>query len=177
MIEHISLAWALRITGILVFVGNLVGTALVWEDTGGDDGDAVFIFAVWIPGTSYGVLVFFALLIGATIGTFWAAIGPLCAEVAGLAEVPSFLFLQWLTTVLPCTFAEVVALYPRRPSKGRWGYLYAQLFAGLSYLVASIFMFELWRIKIKQAREERRSDQMEDLEVTILTSTIALICW
>ncbi|KAF7190756.1 putative transporter MCH2 [Pseudocercospora fuligena] len=251
MIEKISLAWALRITGVLVFVGNLVGTVLVkdsnhvvrppqlgfarhllkrydcllllgWNFVGllgymcvlyslsnyavqvarltqsqasvltavlnlgtgfgrpaiGLVSDrfgripvatmatlfnAVFIFAVWIPGTSYGVLVFFALFIGATIGTFWATIGPLCAEVAGLAEVPSFLSLQWLTTVLPCTFAEVVALYLRRPSKGRWGYLYAQLFAGLSYLVASIFMFELWRIKRKQAREERRFAQMSEI--------------
>ncbi|KXT04022.1 hypothetical protein AC578_4968 [Pseudocercospora eumusae] len=92
--------------------------------------NAVFISAVWIPGTSYGVLVFFALFIGATIGTL---------------------------------LGEVVALYLRRPSKGRWGYLYAQLFAGVSYLMVSIFMLELWRIKRKQAREEHRSDQMVEI--------------
>lgn len=109
--------------------------------------NAILIFAVWIPGNSYGVLIFFAIVAGAFIGTFWMTIGPLCAEVAGLAEVPSFLSLQWLTTVLPTTFAEVIALYLRRPSMGRWGYLYAQVFAGSMYLVASLFLFELWRVK------------------------------
>ena len=34
-------------------------------------------------------------------------VAPLCAEVAGLKEVPSFLSLQWLTAILPTTFAEV----------------------------------------------------------------------
>ncbi|KAF2213503.1 hypothetical protein CERZMDRAFT_111177 [Cercospora zeae-maydis SCOH1-5] len=109
--------------------------------------NAVVIFAVWIPGHSYGVLIFFAFFSGASIGTFWMTIGPLCAEVAGLAEVPSFLSLQWLTTVLPTTFAEVIALYLRRPGMGRWAYLYPQIFAGTMYLVASLFMFELWRVK------------------------------
>ena len=112
--------------------------------------NAILIFAVWIPGISYGVLIFFAIVVGAFIGTFWATIGPLCAEVGGLAEVPSFLSLMWLTTVLPTTFAEVIALYLRRPSMGRWGYLYAQIFAGIMYLVASLFLFELWRVKRKQ---------------------------
>ncbi|KAM3414048.1 hypothetical protein BST61_g11612 [Cercospora zeina] len=109
--------------------------------------NAVMIFAVWIPGNSYGVLILFAFVSGASIGTFWMTIGPLCAEVAGLAEVPSFLSLQWLTTVLPTTFAEVIAIYLRRAGMGRWAYLYPQIFAGTMYLVASLFMFELWRVK------------------------------
>lgn len=79
-------------------------------------------------------------------------VGPLCAEVAGLKEVPSFLSLQWLTTVLPCTFAEVIALYLRRPEMGRWGFLYTQIFGGLCYLIGSVFMFELWRVHRKKKR-------------------------
>lgn len=71
--------------------------------------NGLFIIAVWIPATSYGLLIFFSLIAGASLGTFWMTIGPLCAEVAGLKEVPSFLSLAWLTTVLPCTFAEVSA--------------------------------------------------------------------
>jgi hypothetical protein len=78
---------------------------------------------------------------------YWMCVGPLCAEVAGLKEVPSFLSLQWLTVVLPTTFAEVIALYLRRPEMGRWGYLYTQLFAGVAYVVAAGFLFELWRVK------------------------------
>ena len=110
---------------------------------------AVSVFAIWIPADDYGVLIFFALLAGAILGTYWMTVGPLCAEVAGLKEVPSFLSLQWLTAVLPTTFAEVIALYLRKPDLGRWGYLYPQIFAGLAYLVASLFLFELWRVKRK----------------------------
>ncbi len=47
---------------------------------------------------------------------------------------------------------QVIGLYLRRPQMGRWGYLYAQIFAGLSYLVASIFLFELLRVRRKQKR-------------------------
>ena len=35
---------------------------------------------------------------------------------------------------------------------GRWGYLYPQIFAGLSYLVASLFLFELLRLRKQQKR-------------------------
>ena len=28
-------------------------------------------FCIWIPATSYGVLIFYAILAGSTIGTFW----------------------------------------------------------------------------------------------------------
>lgn len=87
--------------------------------------------------------------------------GPLCAEVAGLKEVPSFLSLLWLTAVLPTTFAEVIGLYLRRPAMGRWGYLYPQIFAGLAYLVASMFLFELWRVKRRAKRVEGVLDMVE----------------
>lgn len=39
---------------------------------------------------------------------------------------------------------------------GRWGYLYAQLFAGIAYLVAGALLFELLRVKRKQKRIERQ---------------------
>lgn len=29
---------------------------------------------------------------------------------------------------------------------GRWAYVYLQIFAGLCYLLGSLFMFELWRV-------------------------------
>lgn len=35
---------------------------------------------------------------------------------------------------------------------GRWGYLYPQLFAGFSYLVAAVLLFELLRVRRKQKR-------------------------
>ncbi|KAK4993395.1 hypothetical protein LTR66_006009 [Elasticomyces elasticus] len=108
----------------------------------------ILIFAIWIPATNYGVTILFSVLSGAILGTFWMTIGPLSAEVAGLREVPSMLSLAWISVVLPCTFAEVIALYLRRSGSSR-PYLYPQIFAGLAYLVASLFLFALWRIKRK----------------------------
>ena len=119
-------------------------------------------FCIWIPATSYGVLIFYALLAGSMIGTFWMVsngetleqiqgvdhhqtIAPLAAEVAGLREVPSLLSLTWLAIVLPTAFAEVIALYLRR--SGARPYLWAQVFAGLAYCISSLFLAELWRRK------------------------------
>jgi len=65
----------------------------------------IAIFAIWVPANNYGVLIFYAILSGAMLGVYWMTVGPLCAEVAGLKEVPSFLSLQWLAAVLPTTFA------------------------------------------------------------------------
>jgi len=73
---------------------------------------------------------------------------PLAAEVAGLQEVPSLLSLTWLSIVGPTAFAEVIALYLRRPGSSR-PYLYPQIFAGLAYIISSLFLFELWRMKRK----------------------------
>lgn len=119
----------------------------------------LLLIAIWIPADSYGVLLFYAILSGAMLGVFWMTVAPLCAEVAGLREVPSFLSLQWLTGVLPTTFAEVIALYLRKPEKGRWAYIYPQVFAALAYIVASMFLFELLRLK----RRGRLMSQMPDM--------------
>ncbi|KMP05131.1 hypothetical protein CIRG_04812 [Coccidioides immitis RMSCC 2394] len=104
----------------------------------------IICFAIWLPGTLYGVLILFALLCGGMLGVFWVsrikliryqAIGPLCVEIAGLRELQSLLSLSWLSVVLPTMFAEVIALKLRRPESGR-EYLYPQVFAGVSYIVA-----------------------------------------
>ncbi|KAK9243276.1 major facilitator superfamily domain-containing protein [Lipomyces tetrasporus] len=103
-------------------------------------------FAFWLPATSYGLTVFFALIIGGIVGVFWMTIGPLCVEVAGLKELQSLLSLAWTSIILPTTFSEVIALKLRRPDSSR-EYLYPQIFAGLSYIVASLFVLELRRVK------------------------------
>ena len=50
------------------------------------------------------------------------------------------------------TLLQVAGLYMRRPSMGRWGYLYPQLFAGFTYLLASVALYELLRVRRKQKR-------------------------
>ncbi|KAI4100635.1 MAG: hypothetical protein L6R37_005347 [Teloschistes peruensis] len=69
-------------------------------------------FAFWLPATSLGLTVFFAIICGAIIGVFWMGI----------------------------------ALKLRRSSSSR-KYLYTQVFAGISYVIASGFMSQLRRVK------------------------------
>ena len=58
---------------------------------------------VWIFAKSFGVLVFFAILVGTGAGTFWATVAPVGAEVVGLKELPSALSITWIALVLPVT--------------------------------------------------------------------------
>lgn len=58
---------------------------------------------IWIPAKSYGLLIFFALIVGTCSGTFWTTIGPVGVEVVGLKELPSALSITWLVLVLPTT--------------------------------------------------------------------------
>ncbi|EOD51927.1 putative mfs transporter protein [Neofusicoccum parvum UCRNP2] len=80
-------------------------------------------------------------------------ISPLCVEVAGLKDLNSMLSLAWATTVLPCTFSEVIALKIRRPGADR-PYLYPQIYSGVSYMVAAAIMFRLRQVQ----RRKRLAD-------------------
>ena len=99
--------------------GRIVVTAILTSTCG------ISCFAIWIPADSFGVTALFALSSGAILGLFWVvgclfsmnhthanvheAIGPLCAEVVGLQQLPSLLSLSWLTVVLP-SFCEIFPL-------------------------------------------------------------------
>ncbi|KAH3953055.1 hypothetical protein HBH53_040370 [Parastagonospora nodorum] len=109
-------------------------------------------FAFWLPATSYGLTVFFAILCGAILGVFWMTIGPLCVEVVGIKDLQSLLSLSWASVIIPALASEGIALKLRRSTASR-KYLYVQIFAGLAYVVASGFMLQLRRVKRRQARE------------------------
>ncbi|KAI4607802.1 hypothetical protein J4E83_009344 [Alternaria metachromatica] len=114
----------------------------------------VSCFAFWLPATSYALTVFFAILCGAIVGVFWMTIGPLCVEVAGIKNLQSLLSLSWAAVIIPATVSEGIALKLRRSSSSR-EYLHTQIFAGLSYVVASGFMFQLRRVKRRQNALDR----------------------
>lgn len=63
----------------------------------------LFCFVIWIFSNGFGVLIFFALIVGTVAGTFWTTIAPVGAEIVGLKELPSALSLTWIVLVLPCT--------------------------------------------------------------------------
>jgi len=114
----------------------------------------VICFALWLPAKTYAMMVVFAFICGAILGVFWMTIGPLCVEVAGLKNLPSLLSLSWCTVIVPTASSESIALLLRRPEAKR-PYLYPQIFAGLSYIVASLFMLELWRVLRRKPLSQR----------------------
>lgn len=63
----------------------------------------VSCLVIWIFSKSFGSVCFFALLAGMLCGTFWAAVAPVGADVAGLSEVPSTLSVVLFCMVLPTT--------------------------------------------------------------------------
>lgn len=125
---------------------------------------AIFSFAIWIPASSYGVLIFFALVGGAVAGTFWATIAPVAAEVTGLKTVPSALNLIWLVIVLPVTFSEAIAL---EIVSGTGSYLGTQLWTAFMYIAAAICLLFLRGWKIGEIEEIGKAKGQDSREVNV----------
>ncbi|KAK1957635.1 MFS general substrate transporter [Colletotrichum sublineola] len=105
----------------------------------------IICFAMWLPATTFALTLAFAFICGAILGVFWMTIGPLCAEVVGLGDFQALLSLAWITIIIPTTFSEPIALRLRKPGSNT-EYLYPQIFAGVSYLLAEGIMLELRRV-------------------------------
>ncbi|RDW66231.1 hypothetical protein BP6252_09866 [Coleophoma cylindrospora] len=106
----------------------------------------LFCLVVWVFAKSYGVLIFFAILVGTVAGTMWTVVAPVGAEVIGLQRLPSALSVVWVILVLPATFSEPIGLQLRTADGN---YLHAQLFAGFMYIAAAICMWfvRAWKIR------------------------------
>ncbi|KAF2145556.1 uncharacterized protein K452DRAFT_220828 [Aplosporella prunicola CBS 121167] len=106
----------------------------------------VFALVVWTNATSYGVLLFFAVLVGTVAGTYWAVVAPVTSETVGLRRLPAALSITWLVLVLPTTFSEPIALQITAANGGN--YRGAQIFTGFMYVGAAGFMLLLraWKI-------------------------------
>ncbi|KAL8736270.1 MAG: hypothetical protein Q9166_000425 [cf. Caloplaca sp. 2 TL-2023] len=129
----------------------------------------VFCLVIWIFAKSFGVLVFFALLVGTISGTFWTTIAPVEAEVVGLKELPSALSIVWLILVLPTTFAEPIALELRQQTGNV--YLHAQIFTGFMYIAAALCMWFLraWKIgEIERIAAAEAKASAESAEVSVM---------
>lgn len=106
----------------------------------------IMCFIWWINARDYGALLSYALVNGGIFGIYWATIAPISAEVVELKDLPSMLSLVWLIDVTPTLFSSAIALALRKEGSSR-PYLYAQIYAGLCYLVATLFLLELRRKK------------------------------
>ena len=114
---------------------------------------SLFCFVIWIFAKSFGVLVFFALLVGVTSGTFTATVAPVAAEVVGLKDLGSALNLIWMYVTLPCLVAEVIALELRDKTGDQ--YLKTQCFTGVMYFVGAACLIGVrgWRVGVVRAKE------------------------
>ncbi|KAI2616562.1 MFS general substrate transporter [Hypoxylon sp. NC1633] len=123
-------------------------------------------FFFWIFGAkSMATCIIFALLSGSVAGVVWATIAPVCAEVVGLALIPSALSVTWLVLVLPATFAEVIGVSLRHPGPG--GYLKVQLFTASMYTGAFIFgwllrAWKVWELETARLDKEQRELAIRD---------------
>lgn len=101
------------IVAALLNLGQGLGRPLVgiFSDAAGRINIAGFLtffcgflcLVMWIFARSFGLLVFFAILVGTVSGTFWTTIAPVMAEVVGLRDLSSALSITWVVLVLPTT--------------------------------------------------------------------------
>ncbi|KAF2276202.1 MFS general substrate transporter [Westerdykella ornata] len=111
-----------------------------------------FSLVVWMFATSFGVLVFFAVIGGCVAGTFWAIVGPVWTEIMGLVDLPSSLSITWLVLVLPTTFSEPIAL--ELVSFNNGSYTGAIFFTGFMYIGAAGFLWLVRAWKIGQVERQ-----------------------
>ncbi|KAL6717983.1 hypothetical protein ACLMJK_004068 [Lecanora helva] len=135
-------AGRINLAGLCTFIGGL------------------FCFVIWIFAKSFGVLIFFAVVVGTVAGTFWTTIAPVSAEVVGLKELPSALSIVWIFLVIPTTFSEPVALELRQQSGNI--YLHAQIFTGFMYLAAALSREQ----QEEQGDSEEKSSEEEKVAVS-----------
>lgn len=112
-----------------------------------------FSLAIWISAKQYGILIFYSVICGAVAGTFWVTAAPVAAEIVGLKNVASGLNILWMAIVLPCLFAEPIALQIK-DSTGN--YLGTQIWVGLMYVAAAICTGMLRGWKIGEVKEIAR---------------------
>ena len=95
-------------------------------------------------------------------GIFWGGSGPITTEVIGLRDLGSALSILWLSVVIPCTFAEPIAVWlvnysqTRLHKSGADAFLISIGFAGASFVVASLVLLgakrwkqKSWKILVK----------------------------
>jgi MFS family permease len=117
----------------------------------------IFCFALWIPATSYALLIVFAILGGGVAGTIWTTVAPVCAEIVGLQILPSALSIFWVSLILPSTFAEVIAMQLKKQEGAV--YRNAQIFTGLMFVCAGLC---LWWVRAWKIVEMERAGDLRD---------------
>lgn len=131
---------------------------------------AFLCFAIWIPAHSYPMLITFALLVGMTVGTFWSAVSPVLAEIAGLVELGSILGSIFLALVVPTTFAEAIAMQLVHGTARSVGdFLSSQIFTGCMFVIGALALFLLRSWKIADTERKAASEARHALTTSAAT--------
>ena len=159
------------VAGTMISVGLAIGRPVMgfYSDAFGRINMAAFGTAfcgllcllLWVFAKSYGVLLLFAILSGTVCGTFWSTIAPVGAEVVGLQELNSALGMAFLLLVVPCTFAESIAV--AMVSNGKDSWLVPQLFVGFMFIGAALCTLALRAWKIVKLEKRRDADEVTRL--------------
>ncbi|KAI1254804.1 hypothetical protein MGN70_002864 [Eutypa lata] len=126
-------------------------------------GGIICLFFWTFAATSLAGCIVFAILNGAVAGAMWATLAPVCAEVVGLALIPSAMSLTFLVLVLPATFAEVIGLSLKK--SGPRAYLDVQVFTGFMYMGAFAFGWALRAWKVQELEEAHLNKSQRELAI------------
>ncbi|SMY22756.1 unnamed protein product [Zymoseptoria tritici ST99CH_1A5] len=115
----------------------------------------LFCLAIWVPATSYGVLILFAITAGTAVGTYWGTITAVTVDCVGMQRLPSAFGMICLPLVLPATFAEGMAL----ELVAAKGYLSAQIFTGCMFLAGALatWLLRSWQIHQLESKQAGRT--------------------
>jgi MFS family permease len=128
----------------------------------------ILCFSLWIPASTYGLLLAFALLAGTVFGVFWCTVSPILAEVVGLANFASVFGTICFSLVIPTTFAEPIAM---QVAGGHSQQTDAHHYRGTQIFVGSMFLaggLSLWLLRSWQILDLERKATAE--EISTLTS-------
>ncbi|KAI2629391.1 major facilitator superfamily domain-containing protein [Xylaria nigripes] len=128
------------------------------------------LFLWMFAARSFAGSVVYALVGGSVAGVMWPSASPICAEVVGIALIPSALSITWLVFVIPVTFAEVIGLSLR--SAGTWGYRDVQLFTAFMFIGSFIFgwILRAWKVRELIEKERLAEEEQSELDGRKLTS-------
>lgn len=76
---------------------------------------------IWLPAKSYGVLILFAIIQGATSGTVYNASTPIAAQMIGVQNLASALSIFWISLGIPALVGQPLAILLLNHSENHLG--------------------------------------------------------
>lgn len=109
----------------------------------------IFCLAMWIPARNLATMYVFAFIGGSTTGIVFGLMGAIIPRIVGLRLTPITFGLAWVVMGMSGIVSPIIGFAikkepPKGVTKDPTEYLYASIFCGLSFLMAS---FCLWVLR------------------------------